>query len=109
MPKYQCEPPKRDRQRMSPTYTVAAIAVAGLGLLLVTLHMFLARARISVEIGSARTQCYQGQPRRELFNMQLIPDVGVKVLQDRTIGLRLPPQYWQQQLKGAPAPARNDS
>ena len=97
MPKYQCEPPKRHRQRLSPTYALAAIAVAGLGLLCLAFHVFLARARISVEIGSARTQCYQGQPRRKLLSMQLLPGVGVKVLQDRTIGLRLPPGELQRQ------------
>jgi hypothetical protein len=91
------QPPGRDRQRLSPTYPLAAVAAAGLVLAFVTVHVFTTRARTSVEIGSTSTQCYQGQPRRELFSMQLTPGVEAKVLQDRTIGLRFPPGEFQQQ------------
>lgn len=97
MPENKYKPSKRDRQRMLSTYTVAAIAVICLGLLCVAFGVSLARARISIEIISARTQCYQGQPRRELFSMQIIPGVGVKVLRDRTIVLQVPSGELQQQ------------
>ena len=87
MPASHDEPPPRFLK--SANVLLASLALLGFAIASLAIDWQLAHAGVSVEFSPTRTQCYQGQPRRELWSMRLLPGIHCSVLQQRTLVIPL--------------------